>query len=187
MTYQEQLIAAHKERHARLWQTKQTAHKKAVAIRELVDRKIIASRREQEAREEWRRTRQRRWRKAKLLQIRAAEVRATGEHLIRWRDRNLHIAAGMCEAVKGQGPSLHELLKSVSRTTGVSVADIKGRSRMRRIGHARQEFCYYARALTGKSFPQIARVIGRDHTSVIHAVDAHAKRHGLPPLTGDKA
>lgn len=184
MTYQEQLIAAHKERQARFWNTAETAHKKAVAIREIVDRKIIFARREQEARDEWRKRQQYRGHKAALLDARAAEVRATGKHLIRWRDRNLHIASSICDAARGRGPLLRELLKSVSRTSGVKVSDIKGPSRLRKIVHARQEFCYYARALTSRSYSQIADMINRDHTSVIHGVEAHAKRHGLPMPKG---
>jgi len=186
MTLEQQLIAAHKERQARFWNTAETAHKKAVAIREIVDRKIIAKRRQQEARGELRKRQQYRGHKAALLDARAAEVRATGKHLIRWRDRNLHIANSMCDAAKSQ-PLLRELLKSVSRTSGVKVSDIKGPSRLRKIVHARQEFCYYARALTSRSYSQIADMINRDHTSVIHGVEAHADRHGLPRLTGGKA
>lgn len=53
-----------------------------------------------------------------------------------------------------------------------SLEDIKGRSRRRPLVAARQVAMYVMRELTDLSYPAIAREFGgRDHTTVIHAVD----------------
>lgn len=65
-------------------------------------------------------------------------------------------------------PSLHAILAAVSEVTQVSVLDIKSPRRERRISHAR--FIYYtvARQRTTKSFPQIARLCCKHHTTIIN-------------------
>ena len=55
---------------------------------------------------------------------------------------------------------------------GFSVEEIKGNSRQRPLVTARQTAMYVVRELTDLSYPAIARLFGgRDHTTVIHAVD----------------
>jgi len=49
---------------------------------------------------------------------------------------------------------------------------VRGRSRQRPIVGARQTAMYVVRELTDLSYPAIARLFGgRDHTTVIHAVE----------------
>ena len=53
-----------------------------------------------------------------------------------------------------------------------TVEDLKGKSRRRPLVTARQIAMYVFRELTDLSYPAIAREFGgRDHTTVIHAVD----------------
>ena len=53
-----------------------------------------------------------------------------------------------------------------------SIEDIKGKSRQRPLVTARQVAMYVFRELTDLSYPAIAREFGgRDHTTVIHAVE----------------
>ena len=55
---------------------------------------------------------------------------------------------------------------------GFSVEQLKGKSRQRPLVMARQIGMYVFRDLTDLSYPAIAREFGgRDHTTVIHAVD----------------
>jgi chromosomal replication initiator protein len=55
---------------------------------------------------------------------------------------------------------------------GFSIDDICGRSRRRPLVTARQVGMYVFRELTDLSYPAIAREFGgRDHTTVIHAVE----------------
>ncbi|MFM8562824.1 MAG: chromosomal replication initiator protein DnaA [Acidimicrobiia bacterium] len=65
-----------------------------------------------------------------------------------------------------------ELLTEIARLVGHSVEALKGKSRQRPLVAARQEAMYVFRELTDLSYPAIARLFGgRDHTTVIHAVE----------------
>ena len=64
------------------------------------------------------------------------------------------------------------LLDRISAFFGFSVEQLKGKSRQRPLVMARQIGMYVFRDLTDLSYPAIAREFGgRDHTTVIHAVD----------------
>jgi chromosomal replication initiator protein len=64
------------------------------------------------------------------------------------------------------------ILDATAKSYGFSVEAIIGPSRTRPLVTARQVAMYLVRDLTDYSYPAIARVFGgRDHTTVIHAVD----------------
>ena len=72
----------------------------------------------------------------------------------------------------GKQRSDEQLLTEICDYLGVSVEAIRGRSRQRPIVTARQTAMYVVRELTDLSYPAIARLFGgRDHTTVIHAVE----------------
>jgi chromosomal replication initiator protein len=63
----------------------------------------------------------------------------------------------------------------------VSVADLEGENRDKRISQARQIAIYLARELTRSSFPQIGKEFGgRDHSTVIHAYRRVKELEGIP-------
>ncbi len=65
-----------------------------------------------------------------------------------------------------------ELLAEMAAILGFDVVALKGKSRQRPLVTARQIAMYVFRNLTELSYPSIARLFGgRDHTTVIHAVD----------------
>ncbi|MEK7424704.1 MAG: chromosomal replication initiator protein DnaA [Actinomycetota bacterium] len=65
-----------------------------------------------------------------------------------------------------------ELLAEMAIILGFSVEALCGKSRQRPLVTARQMAMYVFRELTDLSYPSIARLFGgRDHTTVIHAVD----------------
>jgi chromosomal replication initiator protein len=65
-----------------------------------------------------------------------------------------------------------ELLSEIAVILGYSVDSLRGKSRQRPLVTARQMAMYVFRDLTDLSYPAIARLFGgRDHTTVIHAVD----------------
>ena len=65
-----------------------------------------------------------------------------------------------------------ELLAEVAEHLGYSVESLQGKSRQRPLVTARQIAMYVFRDLTDLSYPAIAREFGgRDHTTVIHAVE----------------
>ena len=64
------------------------------------------------------------------------------------------------------------ILEATAEMFHFSVADIQGKSRQRPLVTARQIAMYVFRDLTDLSYPAIAREFGgRDHTTVIHAVE----------------
>ena len=72
--------------------------------------------------------------------------------------------------------TMASILDDVSASYGVSVADLKGPSRRKAIVGPRQE-AMWRMVETGKwSFPQIARVFNRDHTTVLHGWRQVSKR-----------
>jgi len=65
-----------------------------------------------------------------------------------------------------------EMLTEMANHLGFSVEALKGKSRQRPLVDARQIAMYVFRDMTELSYPAIARLFGgRDHTTVIHAVD----------------
>ena len=72
-----------------------------------------------------------------------------------------------------------ELLDEIASQLGFDVVDLCGKSRQRPLVTARQIAMYLFRDLTDLSYPSIARIFGgRDHTTVIHAVEKIQKQMG---------
>ncbi len=64
------------------------------------------------------------------------------------------------------------ILQKTSEMFGFSIEEIRGKSRRRPLVTARQVGMYVFREQTDMSYPAIAREFGgRDHTTVIHAVE----------------
>jgi chromosomal replication initiator protein len=60
---------------------------------------------------------------------------------------------------------------------GLTVEQLKSKSRTRDLVHARQVGMYVCRELTDLSYPQIGKEFGgRDHTTVIHAYEKVSSR-----------
>lgn len=76
---------------------------------------------------------------------------------------------------------LKKIIEEVADKYDVSVNEIKSPSRVRAIVKPRQEFFYRAKTETLKSYPEIAQFCGgRDHTTVIHAVNKFASDNDFP-------
>lgn len=72
-----------------------------------------------------------------------------------------------------------ELLNEIASILGFEVEALKGKSRQRPLVTARQIAMYVFREQTDLSYPSIARLFGgRDHTTVIHAVEKIARQMG---------
>jgi chromosomal replication initiator protein len=72
-----------------------------------------------------------------------------------------------------------ELLDEIAGILGFEVEALKGKSRQRPLVTARQIAMYVFRDLTDLSYPSIARLFGgRDHTTVIHAVEKIQRQMG---------
>ena len=80
---------------------------------------------------------------------------------------------GTSSSHQGMTPSSsNEMLAEMAVILGFSVEALRGKSRQRPLVTARQMAMFVFRELTDLSYPSIARLFGgRDHTTVIHAVD----------------
>ena len=81
----------------------------------------------------------------------------------------------LADSLRDKGPRIITpdlILEMTCTRFGFSLEEIKGKSRRRPLVGARQVAMYVMRMLTDLSYPAIAREFGgRDHTTVIHAVD----------------
>jgi chromosomal replication initiator protein len=82
------------------------------------------------------------------------------------------VLADIVSTVEARRITPQMILEATAASYGFSVDAICGPSRTRPLVTARQVAMYLVRNLTDYSYPAIARVFGgRDHTTVIHAVD----------------
>jgi chromosomal replication initiator protein len=82
------------------------------------------------------------------------------------------ILADLLDADRPRQITPQVILEATASAFGFSVEDLKGPSRRRPLVNARQIGMYLFRELTDFSYPAIAREFGgRDHTTVIHAVE----------------
>jgi chromosomal replication initiator protein len=63
-----------------------------------------------------------------------------------------------------------DILKTVSNYYGVSIEDIKGRCRKRKIVKPRQVIMFLLRTKARMVLSDIGEVLNRDHTTVIHSI-----------------
>lgn len=68
------------------------------------------------------------------------------------------------------------IIAATAEAHGITPKDILGASRMPRFAHPRQIAMALCREATGASYPSIARLFRRDHTTVLHAERAVAAR-----------
>lgn len=65
---------------------------------------------------------------------------------------------------------IHEVKTVVAAMAGLSIADLEGKSRKRRLAIPRQKAIALAYELTGHSYPSLGRSFGgRDHTTCLYA------------------
>lgn len=75
--------------------------------------------------------------------------------------------------------ALAKIAGDVSEVSGVSIDEMKGRSRNRQTVDARQ-LCYWQGRKAGLSLPEIGRFFNRDHTTVLSGL------RKLEPILGRK-
>lgn len=64
---------------------------------------------------------------------------------------------------------INDITAQVSDLTGIAVKDLLGKSRLRRIAHARFLIWFIA-SRQGLTLQQIARAFDRDHTTILHGI-----------------
>lgn len=63
--------------------------------------------------------------------------------------------------------TLDETLDAAASAFGISPEEIRGRAQPQRIARARHAYVYVARTVLAESYPRIARILGRDHTTAM--------------------
>lgn len=80
------------------------------------------------------------------------------------------------------GPMVGEIVQAVSEATRIEKNDIVSDRRPAIIARARCMVSYIARKHTTKSFPQIADVLGKDHTSIMAQIERAEKYISEDPV-----
>lgn len=78
-----------------------------------------------------------------------------------------------------------QILQIVCEVTGASRRDIVAHRRNRDVTRARQLYCWLCHRFTTASFPQIARLIDRDHTTILSNVRALDPKMARLDLVGE--
>ena len=81
-------------------------------------------------------------------------------------------ARALSEVFSGNPISLemNDILKAVAQHFSLSVETLKGSGRAREIALPRQVAMFLVREMTSHSLPEIGQFFGRDHTTVMHAI-----------------
>lgn len=73
-------------------------------------------------------------------------------------------------AIAPRARAIEEIIAAVSFSFGITVEDVRGPMRTKAVAEARQCVYLVARRCTRLSYPEIAKAVGRDHTTVMSGV-----------------
>ncbi len=109
-----------------------------------------------------------------IRELEGALVRVQAYSAIQRSDITTSLAADALKSMlkndQKQNVSIASIQQKVSKYYQISLADLKGKKRVRQIVMPRQIAMYLARELTSTSLPKIGKEFGgKDHTTVIHA------------------
>ena len=120
--------------------------------------------------------------------LEGALIRVTAYADLQGQSPSAATVDSLIPADAGGSPELDiETIKAeVAERYGVTVAEIDGTTRAKRISQARHIAIYLARELTDSSFPTIGRAFGRrDHTTVMHACRKVNEMMNTPLFTSE--
>jgi hypothetical protein len=84
-------------------------------------------------------------------------------------------------------PSWRIIAQEVSEKHNIPLKELQGNRRFKRLSIARREIFWRLRHEKGMSLLDIARKMGKDHTTVIHGLRMYARNHQPQPATGEEA
>lgn len=99
------------------------------------------------------------------------------------------IEAKIANQFSAMPPWAREIVRSIAQKHGVDLGEMFFSRKRGPARTARNEICYVLRGtlspVSGEapSLPVIGRWIGKEHTSVLHAIANHQHENGLPALT----
>lgn len=92
--------------------------------------------------------------------------------------------AGITPPQQTRPPTVSEILTVICDYFGVSVEELRGKSREKRLAHARQVAMYFLRDAAQLPLTEIGHVLGgRDHTTVMHGYTKVQRDFGSDPQT----
>ena len=74
------------------------------------------------------------------------------------------------------------MARAIADKHNISIDQMLGPCRTPAFAYARQQFMYEMIASGRCSYSFVARILNRDHSTIIHGVEAHAKRNGVPSI-----
>ena len=91
------------------------------------------------------------------------------------------------ERLEDYRPPWRIIAQEVSEKHNIPLKELQGNRRFKRLSVARREIFWRLRHEKGMSLLDIARKMGKDHTSVIHGLKVYARNHQLQPASGEEA
>lgn len=89
--------------------------------------------------------------------------------------------------VLGPAPKIQEIQNVLAQAYGITVSEMRGKSRVRKYARPRQIAAALCRELTSASFPQIGRMFGdRDHTTILFAARTIGVRESIDQKFADE-
>lgn len=87
----------------------------------------------------------------------------------------------------GPAPKIQEIQNVLAQAYGITVAEMRGKSRTRKYARPRQIAAALCRELTTASYPQIGRMFGdRDHTTILFAARVIGARESVNQKFADE-
>ncbi len=124
--------------------------------------------------------------RSNIRQIEGTVKNLSAVYLLEGKEINMETAAACLQKVTGGVVPVQvvvdRIFSSVFNKYGVSKAELLGERRTKNIAYARHISIYLIRQITEMSFPGIAKIFNRDHTTIIASCDLISKRINTDPM-----
>ena len=112
--------------------------------------------------------------KANIREIEGSLTRLIAFGSLSGREMTVDLAQDVLSGLWGEDEktiTIEHIQKKASEFFGVRLADMRAKGRTKAVAFPRQIAMYLARQLTHASLAEVGRAFGKDHTTVLHAVD----------------
>jgi chromosomal replication initiator protein len=118
--------------------------------------------------------------RSNIRQIEGAVKKLVALKFLEGNDITMEVVkSSMSEFLGDEEPiavTIDKIFAAVEKRYGVSQAELKSKSRVKDIAQARHVTIYLIRAITEMSFPNIGKMFGRDHTTIMASADSIEKK-----------
>ena len=112
--------------------------------------------------------------KANIREIEGSLTRLIAFGSLSGRDMTVELAQGVLSDLWGEDEktiTIEHIQEKAAKFFGLRLADMRAKGRTQAVAFPRQIAMYLARQLTHASLAEVGRAFGKDHTTVLHAVD----------------